>query len=889
MNSGFPYTSIEKDMILSRKDLDFIQNGNFRCTSFEKFRDIEFIRIYGVARFWEHEKDLAVENLMADILCSIERNNLPFVFSIVGDSEGIRIYIGTLKILLNGLGDMVKALYPGTEILPENRVFDLSSFTYGGMFMGIPTNKLQKNMKEHQIETILRGMTGKNFTFTVLAEGIGNGLVMYGQERLFQEMNETYKLINQTVTEGSLGNIQGQLQDFSSKDYLDDLIKIEEIFKTGASRGMWRVSGYYSAESTVDARILKNLIKAAYSGEDSKPEAFRTVEYNNISDVLRNLYKITDPLPEIEIHPLGKWTKNDGSEEKEVQFYKYRFQSILNSNQLAVLCQLPQKEFPGYYVDPYVEFDVSNRKNPVQQKSVILGDISISGKEPDLSIKNQYSIDKNDLNRHALIIGVTGGGKTNTAKSLLTTLWDSGSGIPFLVIESAKREYWEMKDIPGLDDLVVFTLGAESQKNSVRYRINPFEACEGISLQTHIDYLMSTFKAAFELYPPMPYLLERAVYEVYSDRGWDIVENCNRYGFTEYPTLSDLYYKLDIVVNRMGYHKEVESNVKAALKARIYSLMIGGKGAMLNTSKSIPLNRLLSLPVVMELEDLGDDDSKAFVIGILMVQLYEYRKSQGCPKKNDLQHILLIEEAHRLLKKVTEQSEGGNTRAKSVEFFCNMLAEIRSYGQGIMIADQIPTKLAEDTIKNTNLKIIHRTLAKEDREIMGNAMNMTAEQIEYLSSLKRGFAAVYAEGDSRPKCVKMPLVQIDSRRTRQEVIDDSQKRANLIYSDYGKNVSKHQGCAFCEQRCRYYSGITKFLNTDEHFAEQLLLELEKGKFAPSIFASLLCSEGMQRSHIYNVFQEICCYGYLLSKESGLSESVRQQLIAEYLRYRNNEN
>lgn len=177
---------------------------------------------------------------------------------------------------------------------------------------------------------------------------------------------------------------------------------------------------------------------------------------------------------------------------------------------------------------------------------------------------------------------------------------------------------------------------------------------------------------------------------------------------TEYPTLTDLYKKIDVIVDNMGYHQEVQSNVKAALQARVYSLMTKG-------------NKKLS-------------------------------------------HILMIEEAHRLLKNV---AKGGNTRAKTLEFFCNLLAEIRTFGQGIIIADQIPTKIAPDTIKNTNLKIVHRTVALEDREAMGRAMNMNEEQIGDLSSLRRGYAAVYAEGDNRPKCVKLPQVRsvYDKRRT----------------------------------------------------------------------------------------------------------------------------
>ena len=171
--------------------------------------------------------------------------------------------------------------------------------------------------------------------------------------------------------------------------------------------------------------------------------------------------------------------------------------------------------------------------------------------------------------------------------------------------------------------------------------------------------------------------------------------------------------------------------------------MIGGKGAMLNTPKPVPIEELLSRPVVMDLED---DETKSFVIEILLVQSYEYRKSQMTKGSKHLSYILMVEEAHRLLKNVSESGEGGNTRATSVEFFCNLLAEIRTFGQGILIADQIPTKLASDTIKNTNLKILHRTVAFKDRETIGRATNMSPEQIEYLSSLRCGYAADICRG-----------------------------------------------------------------------------------------------------------------------------------------------
>ena len=151
-------------------------------------------------------------------------------------------------------------------------------------------------------------------------------------------------------------------------------------------------------------------------------------------------------------------------------------------------------------------------------------------------------------------------------------------------------------------------------------------------------------------------------------------------------------------------------------------------------------------------------------------------------------------------------SEEG-TRAKSVEFFCNMLAEIRSFGQGILIADQVPTKLAPDTIKNTNLKIMHRTVMKEDREVMGFAMNMTPEQIAYISSLQRGCAAVYAEGDSKPKLVRMPLIKDRFSMTREEVLQHVRENLYSDQGEYEKKYSYHKGCMMCGNPCQYYQKV----------------------------------------------------------------------------------
>ena len=874
---------LSRNYSLKRAYLDFgIYSDPVNGVDLEPLR---FWKISGLARFWDGRDDFSMSSVMKSVLCGLADSGgtlNSFVYLIVGTESGISIYVGSNRPILDS---SLRSAFPGIDISSETDEFLCGlPDDRGGIFTGIP-GCTSENVSDDRIDEICQGMIGRRFCYAVYARTVPPRTIHETLKRIYKEMNEVYKLINQSITVGPLGNQVVQTQDYSCKNYFESLESIEKQFSVGAVCGMWRVAGYYGTDSDSDAERLKGIIRSGFSGTDPTQQPFRVLSNNGVGGLIENTQLISCA-ERVHIHPLSA----DGS-----GLFGDRYLTVLNSEQLGILCQLPDREFPGCYVDEHVEFDTDPRNTNKFSDPVEIGDICQAGRQDPLCV-NKYLFEKNDFTRHALIIGITGGGKTNTSKSLLKTLWadERRNRIPFLVIESAKREYWELRNINGFEDLLVFTLGSESAETSVKYRINPFEAAKGISLQTHIDYLLSTFKAAFEMYPPMPYILETAVYEIYSDRGWDIAESNNIYGFSEYPTLSDLYNKIDIVVDRLGYHKEVQSNVKAALQARINSLMIGGKGAMLNTPKSVPIGELLDRPVVMELEDIGDDETKSFVIGILLVQLYEYRKSCMTAGSRELSHILLVEEAHRLLKNVSPSGESGSTRAKSVEFFCNLLAEIRTYGQGILIADQIPTKLAPDTIKNTNLKIVHRTVAKEDRETIGRAMNMSDEQIGYLSSLRRGCAAVYAEGDNRPKCVKMPLLKPEYSFSRSQVLFETREKLRALVGSYETKICHTMACTYCTKRCAYRKSSLEKMNMMSRFtnnAGMTGMQISDIWFRKKKHTAYSMNEFFKTLEMWGITfagneERLCFLGAYLAADTSLTDSRRQQIIADEIR-RNN--
>ena len=328
-----------------------------------------------------------------------------------------------------------------------------------------------------------------------------------------------------------------------------------------------------------------------------------------------------------------------------------------------------RRRFPGYELVEYVRFRVQPPARSAGGGVLHVGAVVDAGRTiPAI----RWPFLCATYRKRALVAGVTGSGE-NPIPALAS--WSrcgmADAAMPFLGRGvQAKAEYRNLAHLPGMEGLKIFTVGDETV---APLRINPFEVPRGILVQTHIDYLKSLFSAAFVLYPPMPYVLEQSLREVYIDRGWDLARNANQRGASSvrrFPTLSDLVAKVDSVVDRMDYDERISRDTKAALMARLGQLRSGGgKGPMLDTRLSIPANVLFGTPCILELKDTVDDDEKAFIIGLILVRLYEYYEGRANPPAthlSGLSHVTLIEEAHRLLRNVsTEQGSEVSANPKA--------------------------------------------------------------------------------------------------------------------------------------------------------------------------------------------------------------------------------
>lgn len=758
------------------------------------------------ARWIADEKPLW--DIMKDMFVGLYGIRIPYACILKSDGNRVSLYVGSVADRVETLLEMLRGTLPQIEFEktdeedPKHRGDRLRSFaeinqgsgcSYGGVIKGDPVGD-ETSFISYQIDSVIKGMRGKPWILSLFALPVEKGETFARQQLWMTQAVSGGVLQDVTYSETDSVVTTAYKQTYYHSEQLRKKVEwfcnrsLESI-----SSGEWIVTVNFASDTGDSAHLLGGLLTSAFYGDESEPEPVHAIY---------NMQPMTSPLVD------GTWylqTAYCG-----LQYPRYS--SYLSSRELAIYAAFPTVDTGGLTIKEHVEFDV-NRKD---EGDLVIGRILDAGKETE----SPYRINSNEFNRHCLVVGLTGSGKTNTLKSLICGMTE-GRHVPFMVIEPAKKEYWELYKL-GYSDLQVYSVGS-NEKNAHRFCVNPFERAaftdgngqvKTVPIQTHIDFVFAAFKASFIMYTPMPYVLERAIYEIYEDCGWDIHNNFNSNGNDIYPTIEDLYYKIPEVVEDMGYHEKMRKDLIGSLQARISSMRIGSKGDTLNVFRSFPMDRLLNGNVVVELEDIGDDDVKAFIISLLLINLLEYRRQQE-DRQQEVTHLMLIEEAHRLLKNVQGGTgENADPRGAAVDFFCNLLAELRSKGQGFIIADQIPSKLAPDLIKNTNLKIVHRTVAEEERRLVGGAMHMTEEQIDYLASLKQGVAAVYSEGDNRPKLVKPAYAGEHLKKsaqedmTRDEVL--AQVTPNCISSDgkeYEALTDKRSPiCRACKRFCQLDPG-----------------------------------------------------------------------------------
>lgn len=506
------------------------------------------------------------------------------------------------------------------------------------------------------------------------------------------------------------------------------------------------------------------------------------------------------------------WMKN------ELPLRAQRLNRLCDVEEISNFMRIPipvDNHFPGFLYDAGMGAVKEKKKAAL---SLNLGKYldDASGSEVEVEM------DAKQLAKHGLIVGVPGSGKTTAMFNILHQLWEAPEEerIPFIVMEPAKTEFRALKTIPHFkDSMLVFTLGDDGVSP---FRFNPFEVLPGIPLERHISRLNACFIGAFDLFDPLPILLDQAIRRTYREKGWYEDSVGGEFG-VETPTLTDLCRNAEYIVNHSGFDPKMASDFKASLLQRLNSLRRGSKGRMLDTRHSIPLKELMEKPIILELDALNEDE-KSLMMMLILSFVYEYCKVErksGSP----LKHMLLVEEAHNLIG-ASNKSEGrANPKEQTIQLFVNMLAEMRALGEGILIADQLPTAIASQAVKQTNVKILMRVTAKDDRQEIGNTMDLSEKEMKNVVHFKTGHAYLFHEGLDRVRMMRMVnykdtygVEEPPTDHELQKMMADYVGSHQEIYLPYKDCPSV---CTSCKSRIRSQA---------EQFASQFFTEKGEGSY-----------------------------------------------------------
>ena len=567
---------------------------------------------------------------------------------------------------------------------------------------------------------------------------------------------------NVSATVGKNEGIQQSFTNYTVKHTLELLETQMKRYEQSTALGMWDFAAYVLSEDLNVASNVAHTYLALTQGEDSYlSQTAVNLWRGDMGENSRHAEEICAYLRELR-HPLF------GLDEKYALITHdhtlYTYPSIVNAatslsgKELAYSLNFPKKSVEGFPVVECAEFgrNVMTYGNAKMVEPIDIGTVF----HMNHMESNRVQLDKNSLCSHTFVTGSTGSGKSNTVYKILSEAVDQGA--KFLVIEPAKGEY---KSVFGMQsDVHVF---GTNPYLSPMLRLNPFSFPKGIHIFEHLDRLVEIFNVCWPMYAAMPAILKSAVEKSYADCGWDMMRSVNKYGEDLYPTFADVARNVKTIIESSEYDTENKGAYKGSLLTRLQSLTNGINGTIFTTDE-IALETIFDENAIVDLSRVGSSETKALIMGMLVLKLQEYRMAMATELNSSLKHITVLEEAHNLLRRTSfeQSSEAANLLGKSVEMISNAIAEMRTYGEGFVIVDQSPGLLDMSAIRNTNTKIIMRLPDQGDRELVGRAANLNDDQIAEIAKLPCGVAAIYQNEWIQPVLCKVDQYEGGDERYR---------------------------------------------------------------------------------------------------------------------------
>ena len=577
-----------------------------------------------------------------------------------------------------------------------------------------------------------------------------------------------------TDTRGMGRTQQVELCNKSVEELLERIENQLKRAKESEDYGCYKCAAYFLSSTPSTAILAANTYRALMVGEGSSVESGAVNVWQNDEAQVAQLREYLKRF----MHPVFARPLWAGAPDSLL----YTPATLVSGRELPMHLGLPTRSVHGLPIIEHAEFgrNVPDETVPDADK-MELGKIYHMGREE----KADLILNRQALTAHTFITGSTGSGKSNTVYELLRQL-DAG-GVNFMVIEPAKGEYKNV--FGGREDVHVF---GTNPKITELLRINPFRFPEEIHVLEHIDRLIEIFSVCWPRYAAMPAVLKNAMLQAYEVCGWNLETSENEYNKDLFPTFQDLLTELVDVIEHSAYDKEVKNNYRGSLETRVRSLANGLNGQIFSADE-IPEKQLFDENTIVDLSRVGSLESKSLIMGILIMRLNEYRMTSCTEMNNPLKHVTVLEEAHNILRRTsTEQTEeGSNVAGKSVEMIANAIAEMRTYGEGFVIADQSPGAVDISAIRNTNTKIIMRLPDEQDCQLAGKAAALKDDQLDEIARLPKGVAVIYQNNWTEPVLCKINKFEGVEKRYQYKTCATDRK-AEMMSAILLKNLLKKE-------------------------------------------------------------------------------------------------
>lgn len=480
----------------------------------------------------------------------------------------------------------------------------------------------------------------------------------------------------------------------------------------------------------------------------------------------------------------------------------FRLPYIISSAEAAFLFDLPIND--GSSIGMNVNY--VRRKNILipslaEEVSLYFGDYG--SMEDKVSVRCPLD----ELKTHMAITGMPGYGKTTFAIDLLLQL--ANRNIPFIVLEPSKTEYRALIDaIPNIN---IFTPGNSA---IVPFLMNPFLPPQGVSLEVYKPSLLNAFQASFSMPEPLDVVFRKTISRAYIKYGWSDNSTSDDYDVKIFGMIEFIQVFKE-VVKEFNYDEKYKGTLQTAGVLRLMDL-IEQNGNVFDSVKSVSIEEIINTPTIIELNAIDNKETKALLIVLLLIKVSAFIRSNR-QSSGDLKNVFMIDEAHVLLDS-NGQAKSEDVARIATGLISDMVAEFRSYGMGLIIADQKPSVISNRILSNVGVKVSFRLGDDNEKDQLKKNTNMSDEDANQLNYLNKGEAYIYYSKLSEPLLVNTRDVRA-KMNIRLGVSNDEIASRCIYWEKYHKELIPYDECRYCAQ-CSY-SCNNKIKTSSEYYAKYL--------------------------------------------------------------------